>query len=99
MSKLRTLDTINPRVHNKEYDIMDIIKTVEDTIKESDTYLTQRQLLAKLPINVPFPTLRLVLDLFKQMNKIVYDRDNTIVWVGTDELQNKIFEKEFTLLH
>jgi len=80
-------------------DIIKITKIIEDTIKDSDIYLTQRQLLTKLPVKVPFPVLRLVLDLFIQMNKIVYDRDNTIVWVGTDEVQRKIFQKEFTPLH
>jgi hypothetical protein len=44
------------------------------------------------------PALQIKLDLFKDKDEIIYDKDGTIVWVGSDGLQTKIFRKEFTTL-
>ncbi|MGH9926499.1 MAG: hypothetical protein ACRD5B_14100 [Nitrososphaeraceae archaeon] len=63
--------------------IVRMIAKVERTIKESDSHLTKRQLLNKLP-NVSSYQLGLVLELFEQQNKIIYDKDNKIVWTAAD---------------
>jgi hypothetical protein len=78
--------------------ILNIIKIVENTIKGSDIYLTKSQLLTRLPIKMTPPALQIILDLFKDKDEIIYDKDGTIVWVGSDGLQTKIFRKEFTTL-
>jgi hypothetical protein len=62
--------------------ILNMITKVERTIKESDSHLTKRQLLARLP-NMSSDKLNLVLGLFQQQNKIIYDKDK-IVWTAAD---------------
>jgi hypothetical protein len=62
--------------------IVRMIAKVERTIKESDSHLTKGQLLNKLP-NMSSYQLGLVLELFEQQNKIIYDKDK-IVWTAAD---------------
>ena len=100
MQSLQKGYDVTPKIQKNENDIiMNILKTVEKTIKESDIYLTERQLLTRLPTKMTLPALQVVLEVFERANKIIYDRDNTIVWVGTDKLQNNMFQREFTILH
>lgn len=65
-------------------------KIVENTIKNSDTYLTQSQLETKLKGKVTSSGIRSALKKLVRANKIMYDKDNTIVWIYMDSQERKL---------
>jgi hypothetical protein len=68
---------------------LDTIKMVESTLKKQKRYLTKNQLWRALPKQVQYPTFKKILDYLEESNKIIYDKDGTIVWVFADNAKLK----------
>lgn len=74
------------------------IQMVENCIKESMTYPSKNDLWRSLPKQVQYPTLNRILDYLEQSNKIMYDKDDTIVWIFADNPKTKKLLAESTRL-
>ncbi|MGH7908415.1 MAG: hypothetical protein ACRD3Z_02590 [Nitrososphaerales archaeon] len=63
---------------------LDTIKMVESAIKEAKTYPSKNQLWRSLEKQVQYPTFKTVLDYLEASNKIMYDKDGSIIWIFAD---------------
>ena len=72
----RTISSHMPR--------LDTIQMVEDTISEAKEFDSKNKLWRALPRQVQYPTFKAVLDYLEESNKIMYDKDGTIIWIFAD---------------
>ena len=57
---------------------------VERTIKESGELLGKTDLWNSLSRKVMYPTFREILEYLEASNKIIYDKNDKIVWIAAD---------------
>ena len=63
---------------------LDTIKMVEQTLSKMSEYPTKNKLWRALPRQVQYPTFKTVLNYLEESNKIMYDKDGTIIWIFVD---------------
>ena len=63
---------------------LDTIKMVEQTLSKMSEYSSKNKLWRSLPRQVQYPTFKAILDYLEKSNKIIYDKDGTIVWIFMD---------------
>jgi hypothetical protein len=63
---------------------LDTIRMVEESIRESGTYSSKNLLWRRLPKQVQYPTFTTILDYLEESNKIMYDKDGSIIWIFAD---------------
>lgn len=63
---------------------LDTIKMVEQTLSKILQYSSKNSLWRALPRQVQYPTFKAVLDYLEESNKIMYDKDGSIVWIFAD---------------
>lgn len=68
---------------------LDTIKMVEQTLSKISEYSSKNRLWRALPRQVQYPTFKAVLDYLEESNKIMYDKDGTIIWIFTDNARLK----------
>lgn len=59
---------------------LDTIKMVEQALSKELQYTSKNRLWRTLPRQVQYPTFKAVLDYLEESNKIMYDKDGTIIW-------------------
>lgn len=59
---------------------LDTIKMVEQALSKESQYTSKNRLWRTLPRQVQYPTFKAVLDYLEESNKIMYDKDGTIIW-------------------
>lgn len=59
---------------------LDTIKMVEQVLSKESQYTSKNRLWRMLPRQVQYPTFKAVLDYLEESNKIMYDKDGTIIW-------------------
>ena len=79
------------------YPRLDTVMMVEETIKKLNYYTTKTELWKALPKKVMYQTFSMIVDYLINLNKIVIDRDNRIVWVWDPEGIKKIIKKGLVL--
>jgi 2-C-methyl-D-erythritol 4-phosphate cytidylyltransferase len=62
---------------------LDTIRMVEETLSKMMDHPTKNKLWRQLPRQIQYPTLQEVLKYLEESNKIVYDKNNKIVWIFT----------------
>lgn len=62
---------------------LDTILMVENTIKESGSYPTKKELLESLPKKIQYQTFNRILEYLESSNKIMFDGRN-IIWIFPD---------------
>jgi hypothetical protein len=77
---------------------LDTIQMVEKTIKDDKVFYSKNSLWRKLPKQVQYPTFVKILDYLEQSNKIMYEKDGTIVWTFVDSAAARKSLKESTPL-
>jgi hypothetical protein len=80
------------KVTNQLKEAIEIIistKEVEQKIKESDTYLSKKQLRKILAKEISNETLEYILKRLEFNNRIMYDKDGSIIWILADNVQIK----------
>ncbi len=75
------------------YPRLDTVLMVEETIKKLDFYPTRTELWKALPKQVMYQTFSMIVDYLVDLNKIIIDKDEKIVWVWNPELIKKIIQK------
>jgi hypothetical protein len=68
---------------------LDTIQMVEKAIKDDKVFYSKNQLWRSLPKQVQYPTFVKILDYLEQSNKIMYEKDGTIVWTFVDSAAAK----------
>lgn len=68
---------------------LDTIRMVEQTISKMQEYPSKNRLWRALPRQVQYPTFKAILDYLEESNKIIYDKDGTIVWIVADNSKLK----------
>ncbi len=79
------------------YPRLDTVLMVEETIKKLDYYPTKTELWKALPKQVMYQTFSMIIDYLTDLNKIVVDKDDKIVWVWNPELIKKVTQKGLVL--
>lgn len=77
---------------------LDTIQMVEKAIKSDKVFSSKNQLWRSLPKQVQYPTLLTILDYLEQSNKIMYEKDGSIVWTFVDSAAARKSLKESTPL-
>ncbi|MGI0059832.1 MAG: hypothetical protein ACREBJ_08690 [Nitrosotalea sp.] len=60
---------------------LDTIQMVEDAILKQKEYESKNKLWRSLPKQVQYKTFTTILDYLEKSNKIIYDKDGSIIWV------------------
>jgi hypothetical protein len=65
------------------------IRMVEEIMKKTQYFRSKNQLSRQLPKQVMYPTLTTILDYLEESNKIIYNKDGSIVWIFADSRKIK----------
>jgi hypothetical protein len=65
------------------------IRMVEQEIKKRRYFKNKYQLFLNLPRQVMYPTLALILKYLEESDKIVFNKDDSIVWIFKDSVKTK----------
>ena len=84
--KTATYNRIKPSAANPT---LDTIKMVEQTLSKMSEYSSKNKLWRALPKQVQYPTFKTVLNYLEKSNKIMYDKDGTIIWIFMDNSKLK----------
>ena len=75
------------------------IKMVEETLSKMLDYPTKNKLWRALPRQIQYPSFNVILAYLAESNKIMYDKDGTIVWTFADRSRlEKLKETSKSLL-
>ena len=66
------------------YPRLDTVLMVEDAIKNAKDYLSRMQLWKSLPKQTQYQTFQVILKYLEKSNKIIFTKDNKIMWIGTN---------------
>ncbi len=75
---------------------LDTVRMIENAIKKAKTYPSINQLSRSLERQVQYPTLKETLKYLEESNKIMYDKDGSIIWVFADNPKLKKLLAETT---
>jgi len=77
---------------------LDTIEMVEELISDKKEFSSKNRLWRALPKQVQYPTLLTILKYLERSNKIMYDKEGSILWIFADNPKLKKLHKESTLL-
>lgn len=77
---------------------LDTIEMVEDMISEQKEFSSKNKLWRALPKQVQYKTFTTILDYLEKSNKIMYDKEGTILWIFVDNPKLKKLHRESTVL-
>ena len=77
---------------------LDTIEMVEDMISEQKEFSSKNRLWRSLPKQVQYKTFTTILDYLEKSNKIMYDKEGTILWIFVDNPKLKKLHRESTVL-
>jgi len=75
---------------------LDTIMMVENAIRKHEVFETKNQLIRSLPKSMQYGTLLTILNYLKNSNKIVIEKNGTIIWtfVDTPEARKSLEESK-----
>jgi len=77
---------------------LDTIQMVEDMLSEAKEFDSKNKLWRALPKQVQYKTFTTILDYLEKSNKIIYDKDGSILWIFADNKKLKNLHKFSTRL-
>ncbi|MDP3780721.1 MAG: hypothetical protein Q8Q69_05990 [Nitrosopumilaceae archaeon] len=77
---------------------LDTIQMVEDMLSEAKEFDSKNKLWRALPKQVQYKTFTTILDYLQKSNKIIYDKDGSILWIFVDNPKLKKLHRESTVL-
>lgn len=77
---------------------LDTIEMVEDVISEQKEFSSKNRLWRSLPKQVQYKTFTTILGYLEKSNKIMYDKEGTILWIFVDNPKLKKLHRESTVL-
>jgi len=75
------------------YPRLDTVLMVEDAIKEAKNYPTRMELWKSLPKQVQYQTFQVILDYLVKSNKVIFTKDDRIMWIASNPLLDKAIKK------
>ncbi|MDE1764636.1 MAG: hypothetical protein KGI27_00025 [Thaumarchaeota archaeon] len=77
---------------------LDTIEMVEETISVKKEFSSKNRLWRALPKQVQYHTLLTILNYLEKSNKIMYDKEGSILWIFEDNPKIKKLRRESTIL-
>jgi len=77
---------------------LDTIEMVEDMISEQKEFSSKNRLWRSLPKQVQYKTFTTILNYLEKSNKIMYDKEGTILWIFVDNPKLKKLHRQSTVL-
>lgn len=81
------------------YPRLDTVLMVEDAIKNAKDYPSRMELWKSLPKQVQYQTFRIILKYLEESNKIIFTKDNRIMWVFADSVKARKLIEESVPAH
>jgi mannose/fructose/N-acetylgalactosamine-specific phosphotransferase system component IIB len=81
------------------YPRLDTVLMVEDAIKKAPDYPTKMKLWKSLPKKVQYQTFNVILRYLSDSSKILFTKDNKIVWVFADTPKARKLIEESVPIH
>ncbi len=75
------------------YPRLDTVLMVEDTIQDAKNYPARMELWKSLPKQVQYQTFQIILDYLLKSNKIIFTKDNKIMWIASNQKLGKAIKK------
>ena len=75
------------------YPRLDTVLMVEDAIKDAKNYPTRMELWKSLPKQVQYQTFQIILEYLLKSNKIIFTKDNRIMWIASNPLLDKAIKR------
>ncbi len=88
---------INTKTKPIHYPRLDTVLMVEDAIRTAKEYPSKRQLWLSLKKKVMYQTFNIIIEYLEEANKIIIDRDGTIVWIWNPKLVKRYDKKELLI--
>jgi hypothetical protein len=88
----------NSRTASSHMPRLDTIEMVEELISNKKEFSSKNRLWRALPKQVQYPTLLTILKYLEKSNKIMYDKEGSILWIFADNPKLKKLHRESTLL-
>ncbi len=80
------------------YPRLDTVLMVEDAIKDAKDYPTRMELWRGLPKKTQYQTFKVILGYLEKSNKIIFTKDNKIMWIFADSAKSReLIEKSVRL--
>ena len=76
------------------YPRLDTVLMVEDAIKDAKNYPTRTELWKGLPKQVQYQTFQVILEYLLESNKVIFTKDNRIMWIASNPKLDKAIKKE-----
>lgn len=77
---------------------LDTIQMVENMLSKAKEFDSKNKLWRTLPKQVQYKTFTTILDYLEKSNKIIYDKDGSILWIFVDNPKLKKLHRESTVL-
>lgn len=77
---------------------LDTIQMVENMLSKAKEFDSKNKLWRALPKQVQYKTFTTILDYLQKSNKIIYDKDGSILWIFVDNPKLKKLHRESTVL-
>lgn len=71
------------------YPRLDTVLMVEDAIKNAEDYPTRTELWRSLRKKTQYQTFKVILEYLEKSNKIIFTKDNKIVWIFADSPKSR----------
>lgn len=75
------------------YPRLDTVLMVEDAIQNAKNYPARMELWKSLPKQVQYQTFQIILDYLQKSNKIIFTKDNKIMWIASNQKLDKAIKK------
>ncbi len=85
----------NSKIAKRPNPTLESIEMVEDALSGLNIYPTKHKLWRSLPRQIQYRTFNVILDYLQKSNKIVYDDNNTIVWVFSNAPEHEHLQNTF----
>lgn len=70
------------------------IRMVEETLSKMSDYPSKNKLWRALPRQIQYPSFKVILEYLAESNKIMYDKDGTIIWTFAEPVRLEKLRQE-----
>lgn len=74
------------------YPRLDTVMMVEEAIRNAKEYPSKRQLWLSLKKKVMYQTFNVIIEYLEESNKIIIDKDGTVVWIWDSDGVKKLLK-------
>jgi len=72
---------------------LDTVLMVEQAIQDAEDYPSRMKLWKSLPKQVQYQTFKLILEYLEKSHKIVFTKDNKVMWIATNPTLDALVDK------